>query len=263
MKHWRIALAGLLGLLLIGVALAWFLPARWVLPLLAGRLGGIQLEQVGGLLWDGHAGHVVSARGEDLGRLDWQLSRSALLLGDPECLVDLQGPRLQFHGRMRGRSATEATWTDVHMRVDLDLLNAHLTLPGGKPRGILVAEASKAQLQGGWPLVLDAHLEWQAASLRTPRQGDVPLGTLRLALHGSSGVVDGHLYDVGSGPLRIDGALQLSPLAWRFHAAAAPREPMPALTRWLAAFGPVDADGVTHIHYTGGLAATMSGENHG
>ena len=147
MKHWRIALAGLQGLLLIGVVLAWFLPARWVLPLLAGRLGGIRLEQVSGLLWDGHAGRVVSAKGEDLGRLDWQLSRSALLLREPECLVDLQGLRLQFHGRMRGYGATEALWTDVHMRADLDLLNAHLTLPGGKPRGTLKADVPKAQLQ--------------------------------------------------------------------------------------------------------------------
>jgi len=263
LKHWRIALAGLLGLLLIGFVLVWFIPARWALPLMAGRLGGIQLEQVSGLLWDGHAGRVLSAKGEDLGRLDWQLSRSALLLGEPECLIDLQGLRLQFHGRMRGRSATEALWTDVHIRVDLDLLNAHLALPGGKPRGTLKADVSKAQLQGGWPLVLDAHLEWQEASLRTPRQGDVPLGTLRLTVHGSNGVIDGHLYDGGSGPLRIDGGLQLSPLAWRFNAVAAPREPIPALTRWLATFGPVDADGVTHIHYTGGLAATTPGGNHG
>ena len=31
----------------------------------------------------------------------------------------------------------------------------------------------------------------------------------------------------------------------------------------LAAFGPAGADGVTHIQYSGGLAAAVSGGNHG
>lgn len=262
MKHWRIALAGLLGLLLIGFAFVWFMPARWVVPLLAGRLNGIRLEQVSGLLWHGHAGRVVSAKGEDLGQLDWQLSRHALL-GHPQWLIDVQGSRLQFHGRMQGTQATEALWTDVHMRADIDLLNARLALAGGKPRGTMTVDVPTAQLHGGWPLVLDARLEWLDASLRTPRQGDIALGNLQLTLHGSNGVIDGHLHDDGSGPLRIDGRLQLSPLAWRFNAVASPRAPAPALIRWLSTFGPVDADGATHIHYTGGLGATMSGENHG
>lgn len=263
MKHWRIALAALLGLLLIGAAFVWFMPARWVVPLLAGRLNGIQLEQVSGLLWSGRAGRVLSAKGEELGQLEWQLSRRALL-GDTDCVIDLQGIRLEFHGRMQGRSATEALWTDVHMRADLGLLNANLALPGGgQPRGTIKADVPRAQLQGGWPLLLDADLDWQDASLRAPRQGDIPLGALRLSLKGNSGVIDGHLADNGDGPLRIDGTLQLSPLGWRFNAVAAPRRSAPTLTRWLATFGAVDADGVTHIHYTGGLAATLSGRDHG
>lgn len=262
MKHWRIALAGLLGLLFIGFALVWFMPARWVVPLISGRLNGVQLEEVSGLLWHGHAGRVVSAKGEDLGQLDWQLSRSALL-GDPQWLVDLQGSRVQFHGRMQGRNATEALWTDVHMSTDLDLFDTRFALPAGKPRGTLKVDAPKVQLQGGWPLVMDAHFEWQDASLLTPRYGQLSLGALQLAMHGSNGVIEGHLYDSGQGPLHIDGSLQLSPLAWRFNAVAAPREAAPALSRWLSGFGPVDADGVTRIHFSGGLAAAMSGGNHG
>ncbi|WP_130617746.1 type II secretion system protein N [Dyella amyloliquefaciens] len=261
MKHWRIALAGLLGLLFIGFALVWFMPACWVVPLIAGRLNGVQLEEVSGLLWRGHAGRVLSAKGEDLGQLDWQLSRSALL-GSPQWLVDLRGPRVQFHGRMQGRSATEALWTDVHMKADLELLGTRLTLPAGRPRGTVKVVAPSVQLQGGWPLAVDAHFEWQDASLLTPRSGELALGALQLAMHGSNGVIEGHLYDSGKGPLHIDGRLQLSPLAWRFNAVAAPRQPTPALVRWLAAFGPTSADGVTHIQYSGGLVAAVSGGNH-
>jgi general secretion pathway protein N len=75
-----------------------------------------------------------------------------------------------------------------------------------------------------------------------------------------NGVIEGHLQDDGRGPLRIDGRLQLSPLARRFNAVAATRGNNPALQRWLATFGAVDADGVTHINYSGGLAAAMPGK---
>lgn len=259
MKPWRIASAGLLGLLLIGAVLVWFFPARWALPLLAGRLNGIQLQRVSGSIWHGSAEQVLSARGEDLGRLDWQLSRRALL-GDRQLQVDLQGPHLSFRGRMAGTGAADSLWTDVHLDADLDQLGQKLTLPAGKPRGTVQFTASKAQLRGGWPLALDAQLHWQDASLHTPRQGVLPLGDLQLSLHGSNGVVEGHLYDSGKGPLHIDGGLQASPLAWRFHAVAAPRhDALPALRRWLAGFGAIDADGVTHIQYSGGLAAAMPG----
>ncbi|HET6554325.1 MAG TPA: type II secretion system protein N [Dyella sp.] len=256
MKHWRIALAAFVGLLLIGFALLWFMPARWAVPLLAGRLNGLQLHDVSGLLWQGRAGQVVSATGTPLGPLEWTLDRRALL-GEQHVRVDLQGPRVQLHGRMDGRNAAEAVWTDVQMRADMDALGPRLNLPMGRPRGVLQLTANRAQLHGGWPVVLDARIHWQDATLRTPHQGELPLGDLTLSLRGSNGVVEGHLHDDGNGPLRIDGRLQLSPLAWRFNAVAAPRQPAPALQRWLASFGAVDADGVTHIQYKGGLAAAM------
>lgn len=257
MKPWRIALAGLFGLLLIGAVLVWFLPARWALPLLSGRLNGIQLQDVSGSLWNGRAAQVLSAQGEPLGRLDWQLSRR-VLLGDRQLRINLQGPRLSFSGRMAGTGAADALWTDVHLRTDLDLFGERLSLPMGKPRGTLQLTASQAQLRAGWPLALDAQLRWQQATLHTPRQGVLPLGEVQLTLHGSNGVIEGHLYDAGNGPLRIDGGLQASPLAWRFNAVAAPRDhAAPALRRWLASFGAADADGVTHIQYSGGLAAAM------
>lgn len=249
---------GLLVLLVVVFALLWFLPARWALPWLHARLNGVHLQDVSGLVWDGRAGQVMSARGENLGALQWQLSRKALL-GDNLLQVELHGPRIDFTGRMAGKQATEATWTDVQMHIDLDVLGAGPVLLGGWPRGTLRATASRIELRGGWPWTLDTQVQWQDATLRM-RQGNLALGSLQADLRAVNGVVEGHLQDDGHGPLRIDGRMQLSPLARRFTAEAAPRGRQPALQQWLAGFGAVDAEGVTHIDYSGGLAAALHGK---
>lgn len=251
-------LAALLALLAIGFLLLWFMPARWAMPWLASRLPGVRLQEVSGLLWDGRAGQVLTSRGENLGQVSWQLSRR-VLLGDTLFRVNLSGPRLGFSGQMSGHSSADALWTDVHLHADLDLLPANFTLPMGRPRGSVELTASHVQLHGGWPLELDAQLQWQSAALLTPRNGGISLGTLQLGLQGSSGVISGHLQDDGQGPLRIDGELQLSPLARRFTAQASPRGTNVSLQRWLAGLGTTDANGTTHINYSGGLAAATSG----
>ncbi|MHA6204436.1 type II secretion system protein N [Dyella soli] len=256
MKHWRTALVGLLALLLTGFALLWFLPASWAMPLLAPRLNGVRLSDVSGSLWDGAAGQVLSARNENLGRVNWQLSRLALL-GEQRLRVDMHGPRLDFTGSMEGGSATEAVWTDVQMRADLGLFGAAASLPGGQARGTLAMTAGHVRLSGGWPLEMDASITWQPAAMRVPRLGELPLGTLLLTLHSSKGVVEGTLHDDGSGPLQVAGRLQLSPLGRRFTAEAKPREPNAGLQRWLSGLGTTDARGVTHINYSGGLAAAL------
>ena len=259
MKVWRIAITGLLALLIIVFALLWFLPARWAMPWLDARLNGVRLQEVSGLLWDGRAGQVLSARGDNLGTLQWQLSRSALL-GHNRLHVELHGPRVDVVGTMTGSRATEATWTDVQMRIDLAVLGGGPLVLGGLPRGTLRAAAGSIELRGGWPWSMDTRLEWQDAVLSMPRQGELQLGSVHADLHAANGVIDGPVRDDGHGPLRVDGRLQLSPLARRFDAVAAPRRNDPALQRWLAGFGAVDADGVTHIHYSGGLAAALPGE---
>lgn len=256
MKRWRAALVGLLALFLIGLGLLWFLPASWAMPLLASRLPGVRLEQVSGLLWDGRAGQVFSAKGEDLGQLDWQLSRRALL-GDTRLQLNLHGPRLEFAGRMEGQSAIEAVWMDVHLRADMALFGPILTLPMGRPLGVLHADADRVQLHGGWPQELDARVRWEAAGLLTPGKGKVSLGNLLISAQGSAGVLTGRLQDDGSGPLSIDGQFQLSPLARRLAATAWPRVPDPTLQWWLSQLGTADAGGKTHINYSGGLAAAM------
>lgn len=258
MKHWRTAWAGLLALLAIGLIVVCFLPARWALPWLAPRMNGLRLQAVSGSVWDGQAGQVLSPRGENLGRVSWQLSRSALW-GEQQLQVNLQGPRVDFSGRMNGRSGSDAHWTDVQMRADLAVFGHALALPLGQPGGVVQVSARDVQLHGGWPLSLDAQLHWQDAILNAPRRGELALGNLHMQLRAGNGVIEGHLQDDGQGPLHIDGQLQLSPLARRFVAQAQAREPGSPVQRWLQGLGTTDAKGMTHIHYSGGLAAALPG----
>lgn len=259
MKVWRIALTGVAILLLAGFVLVWFLPARLAMPWLEARMSGVQLQGVSGLVWDGRAERVVTAKGENLGALQWQLSRFALL-GDNRLHVELHGERVDFTGSMKGSKVTEATWTDVQTRIDLDVLGNGPALLGGVPRGTLRLTGANIQLRGGWPWTLDTRVQWENAVLRIPRQEDLRLGSLHADLRAVNGVIEGHLQDDGDGPLRVDGRLQLSPLGRRFIAVAAPRGNHPDIQRWLAAFGTTDADGVTHINYSGGLAAAIHRE---
>lgn len=259
MKVWRTAFLGIAILLLAALVLLWFLPARLAMPWLDARLNGVQLQGVSGLLWDGRAERVVTAKGQNLGALQWRLSRFALI-GDNRLHVELHGEKVDFVGTMTGGKATEATWTDVQMRLDLDTLGPGFMVLGGLPRGTFQVTASNIQLRGGWPWSLDTRVHWQDAVLRLPRQEDLKLGSLHADLRAVNGVIEGHVQDAGDGPLRVDGRLQLSPLARRFTAVAAPRGQHPEIRRWLSAFGATDADGVTHINYSGGLAAAIHRE---
>jgi general secretion pathway protein N len=259
LKVWRRALVGVAILLLAGLVLLWFLPARLAMPWLDARMGGMQLQGVSGLLWDGRAERVVTAKGQNLGALQWQLSRLALV-GDNRLHVELHGEKVDFVGSMRGDKAADATWTDVQMRLDLQVLGTGPLVLGGWPRGTLRATANTIQLRGGWPWSLDTRVHWQDAVLRLPRQGDLRMGNLHADLRAVNGVIEGHVQDDGDGPLRVDGRLQLSPLGRRFLAVAAPRGPQPDLQRWLSDFGVTDTDGVTHINYSGGLAAAIRQE---
>jgi len=228
-----------------------FLPARWAWPLLQARLRGLTLMQVHGLVWNGGAAAVYAADGRDLGRLRWRLSRSALW-GRLDLDLALEGRDLQASGHLERDAQGRQAWRGVRARINPAAWAVHL--PWGDPRGMLVLDLDRAVLQGNWPLELAGQLRWDAAAFSAP-EGEVALGDLALDLSATGGVVLGRLRDLGSGPLAVDGQLQLSPLGWRFAATLQPHSGDPALQRWLARLGRPDAHGTIHLQRRGGLAA--------
>lgn len=248
MKRWLLVPA---AAVLALAALVWFLPARWALPWLQAQLRGVRLEHVSGTLWQGRAGQVSLLNGTQLGSLAWTLSRRALL-GDIRVGLDLHQPQLQLQGRVHRVSAAQFDLHDVSLQIDMAELGTQAWLRG-QPQGQLDVQAPQAKLQSRWPMQLDATGTWSRAAVRTLR-GEVPLGTLSLALTGQAGVIRGTLNDDGSGPLQTDGWLSFSPLGWDVQLRLTPRSDNPVLLSWLHSLGKPAADGTLDLRYRGGLA---------
>jgi len=255
LKYLRKCLIGLGVLILAAALLAWFAPARWALPWIGPQLHGVRLQQVEGSLWDGRAGQVVATDGRQLGQLQWQLSRRALI-GQVQLRLEFHGPQFDFSGAMQRLPANQVQWHGVSIRAELAALLPRVTLPLGQPQGELQLTVDDALLQAGWPLQLQAHAQWLHAAMRT-RNGDVALGNLQWQAQALGGVIGLQLHDDGHGPLQADGQLQLSPLGWRLDAKLRARQTDLALRRWLATLGQPDVDGMVHIQRSGGLGASL------
>ncbi|WP_266160573.1 type II secretion system protein N [Dyella silvatica] len=251
MKRLRTMLLALVVLLLSLGLLLWFLPARWVQSSLEARLHGLRLDELGGTLWNGHAGRLLTADGRDLGTLEWHLSHAALW-GDTRFSVAVDGPRLSFHGDMHQLDAQRVEWNQLHLQGDIDSLGNHAMVWGSMLRGQVNIDIAHVLLQGRWPLELDGKARWSEAAVGTSK-GVLALGEIQLQAQGQEGVIQGQLRDGGSGPLQLDGQLGLSPLGWRYSVNAKPRGGNPALQTWLQGLGRADADGSVHIKGSGGL----------
>ena len=248
MRRWLVGL--FMGVLALA-ALVWFLPARWALPWLQAQLRGVRLGDVSGTLWQGRAGQVSLVNGTPLGSLAWTLSRRALF-GDIRVWLDLRQPQLQVQGQLQRISPVQIDLHDIRLHIDMAELGAVAWLRG-QPQGQLDLQAPQAQLQGRWPMQLDAIGTWSHAAVRTP-QGKVSLGTLSLALNGEAGAIRGTLSDDGNGALQTTGRLSFSPLGWDLQLHLVPRSDNPALLSWLHSFGKPTADGALELRYRGGLA---------
>ena len=243
----------LIVLLLAAALLVAFLPARWMVSTLEARLHGLRLAGVSGSLWQGHAERLLAVDGTDLGQLDWQLSRHALL-GDTRLSVHLAGPLGSFSADMQQLDAQRMEWRGLQLEGDLAALRTHMMPAGSQLRGALKFEGKRLVLQGRWPVEVDAQAQWADAGLQAQGR-ELTFGNLQLQAQGQGGVVQGSLQDDGKGPLQVDGQFMLSPLGWRYDIAARPRSADPALRRWLAGFGPLTADNTLHLQRHGGLAA--------
>jgi general secretion pathway protein N len=253
---WRLAslfaVVAVLGL----AALAWNVPARWALPWITPRLHGVQLQGVGGSLWDGRAERVVLPEGRVLGRATWQVSRRAVYTPTP-VHVELDGEQLAFSAAMRSLPGGRTEWTDVRLHADLAAWPVGQVVGLGQPLGDWQMTAGQVLLQAGWPLRMDLQARWRDAALRTP-SGLLPLGELAWTGTARDGVVDVRIHDVGTGPLQTQAQFLMSPLGWRLDAQLRQRGSNPLLGRWLAGLGTVDAAGIVHVQRHGGVALLPS-----
>lgn len=227
-----------------------FLPASWAVAWYGDRLPAVQLRQLSGTLWRGQAGQVLDRGGRDLGGLHWQLS-PALLLGHPELHLEFSGHGLSASGALQRESGQRWLIDRAQVRATPQALAQLLGQPAGPWAGQLYLDIGHAVVWNGWPMALEAQLGWRDAAVQTA--GWLPLGNLMLRARSQQGVLSAELEDDGSGPLQVHGQGHLDPLGWSLQAEAVSRHENPALSAWLAGFGPPDSHGMVHLVRSGGL----------
>jgi general secretion pathway protein N len=251
----RVALAVVVLVLAAGLSY-WFLPASVAVPLLASRTRGVVLADLSGTLWDGRAGRVTGRDGRELGRATWRLGRDAIL-GRIHLDLHLDGPIGRFDGHLERTDPDRLDWTGVDFRLDAAALAGPTMTSDLAPDGVVEGKVPRADLQGNWPVAMEADVRWHAAAVRTP-EGQVALGGFALKAASDGGVLRATLVDDGHGPLAANAALAASPLGWRLDGKLAPRVANAALSHLIARFGPVGRDGTVNLQRKAGLAPSNS-----
>lgn len=252
MKWLRRVALGVVVLLLASGVFYWFLPAGVAVPLFASRAKGLVLDDLSGTLWDGRAGRVTTRDGRELGQLTWRLGRDAIL-GRIHLQLHMDGRAGRFDGHMERTDPDAVHWTGLDFRLDAAALAGPASPQDLAPLGVVEGRVPRADLQGNWPVALDADIRWRTAAVRTP-EGVVALGNLALKAASVDGVLRATLADDGQGPLATRVALAASPLGWRLDGRLAPRAPDTALSHLIARAGPLGRDGAVTLQRKAGLA---------
>lgn len=234
----------------------WFLPASVAVPLLARRAHGVVLEELSGTLWDGRAGRVALVDGRELGAATWRLGRDAIL-GRTHLDIHLDGRAGRFDGHLDRGADDRMTWTGVDFRLEAAALAGMGLPPDLVPAGVVEGKVPRADLQGNWPLALEADIAWRKAALRTP-EGYIALGGLALKAASAGGVLRATVEDDGEGSLAVKAALAASPLGWRIEGRLVPRLSDSALSHLIARFGPLGRDGSVTLQRKAGLAPAIA-----
>lgn len=222
----RLALA-LAALAVVAFALLAWTPAALVLARLLPA--AVSLQDVRGTLWRGQAGQV-HWQGQPLGSLAWNAAPAALLRGEFDVQLRLDGP-LRASGRLR-QGMSGSRFEQVLLRMPATWLDGVLATPVLQPRGRVEVEVSSANfLRGQWQ-ALEGQAFWRDAALTGAAA--VPLGELRAEFKlVAPGRVEGRLHDHG-GPLALDGEFEVDATGYRVQARLMARDPalLPAL-EWL------------------------------
>lgn len=254
---WFRWIAVVVALLALAAGLSyWFLPASVAVPVVARRAHGLVLDDLSGTVWHGRAGRVATVDGRELGSVTWQLGRD-VILGRTHLDIHLEGRAGRFDGHLESAGNDRMTWSGVDFRLDAAAL-AGPSLPTELvPMGVVEGRIPRAELQGNWPVGLDADIAWHEAAVRTP-EGYVSLGGLALKASSAGGVLRATLADDGEGSLSVNALLAASPLGWRMEGKLVPRVSDSALSHLIARFGPLGRDGSVNLQRKAGLAPSIT-----
>jgi len=237
-----------LGLLLVGVAVALF-PARVAVEWLGPRLGGLQLEEVSGTIWQGQA-RKVQARGQSLGTVGWRIHPRSLLARRVDADLTIDGVEFRGAGHVSRRGDT-VLLTDARLTMSAQRLQPVLDLPALNLRGAVEFELARAELVSGFPRALEGRATWRDAAVDGAAAAQ--FGDLIAEFQtGADGALIGTLFDNG-GPLALDGAFRLGFTGYEIDAVLSARDGNPQVVEALNYIGQRQPDGSSLLEVRGQL----------
>lgn len=246
--RWMLVLFVLL-VLGLGALLALF-PAKTAIEWAGDRLGAVQLSEVGGTIWDGHAGEL-RAHGKPLGRVGWQISPWAALSGRLDGDLQLDGAEFKGQAHAQANSANTIDLTAVTFEFPAERLSPALDIPGLTPVGRVHVDLRELQLVAGFPRRLNGEAVWRGAAVAG--EAAAQFGDLRAEFRTTaSGEITGLVNDLG-GPLSLEGSFTVGITGYDAEALLAARDGNPDVIRALGWIGEAQADGSSVLKISGRL----------
>ncbi len=223
MRVLKILFALLLLLLTIAVVVAWTMPARMAWKIMASHVPVLQLSDVSGSVWNGHA-EQASVAGQPLGTLDWQTDVLPLLHGDIRVRAHIKGADSEGRAELTRQLDGLILVRDAEVDLPGAVLEATLGLPSLQLKGRLHLKAQEARIRNAWFVALDATGRWLDAGVSGAAEAHLGDIDMRFS-EPAPPTIEGEIHDDGHGPLTIRGTLSALPTGYVLEANLRARNP--------------------------------------
>jgi len=245
----------LFGVVLYLVFLITQIPATLVYGLFSDTLEAlpakVKLYRVSGTVWSGKAA-FVSASGNTLRDLSWELYPSSLLLGRVGLGLNFKLGDGSVKAELYRTLGGDMLAKNIRARMPMSDIVRMARLPAIKLEGDLGLNLESLVLSDGLVSEAQGRVVWNSAETRFPQR--IVLGDLSANLQTTDAGIEATLGD-GGGPLEASGKLTLAPDgAYNFDGAFASREGSNSpLARSLSMMGRPDAQGKVQIKNAGNI----------
>lgn len=239
-----------LVVVLLGVLVLAFLPARIALDFVGGRLGPVQLGEVSGSLWQGQAS-PASINGEAIGTLGWKLHPLSLLGARIDADLRLQGDVYNGAGVVSVHRDRSAQVRDLVVTMPAQRLQPALDIPALVLRGEVRIEVDGAKVRGGFPSDVRGRAIWKDAAVAGSAEAQFGELTTEFATTSTGGIA-GSVKDNG-GPLQAEGSYEASIVGYQADLVLRARDGNPQVTEALQYIGAPQPDGSVRLEVRGKL----------
>ncbi|MGH8371172.1 MAG: type II secretion system protein N [Gammaproteobacteria bacterium] len=245
-KVLRWLVAGILAYLIFLCAT---FPASYALRWVQADVPGIQLSDVSGSIWSGHAGQLVF-ESVPLGALSWDFDWRAPWSGKLGYHLTLADGVTRLKGRLAIGRAGQIVIRDLSGRVPVQRLDHWLPLPPDSVTGLLQLNLNSLSVTNGMPQAADGSITLSDANLNWPQAAT--LGSYSLKLHTSQGIT-GDIQDT-SGPLAMQAQVILQTDGqYHVQGTLAARDKDSAAAHLLTYLGSPGPDGKYPFNFAGRL----------